>query len=71
MAYRAWSIDSRHSNFESADLRRKDLLSKGEGTIVKVKRTASGVYTVRTRSDEETAAKKNDRKKKPRKNVQK
>ncbi len=71
MADRAWNIDSRHSNFESADLRRKDLLSKGAGTIVKVKRTASGAYTVRTRSDEETVVKKNDRKKKSRKNVQK
>ena len=71
MADRAWNIDSRHSNFESADLRRKDLLSKGKDTQAKVRRTAAGIFTVRTRKSDEASGKRDDRKKKSRKNVQK
>ena len=71
MTGRAWNIESRHSNFESADSRRKDLLSKGKDTQVKVRRTAAGTFTVRTRKSDEASGKRDDRKKKSRKNVQK
>ncbi len=71
MTGRAWNIESRHSNFETADSRRKDLLSKGSGTQVKVRRTSAGTFTVCTRKAEETTGKRDDRKKKSRKNVQK
>ena len=58
MTGRPWNVESRHDKFENADARRGDLLAGSQDLQVKVKRTAEGIFTVRTRSLESEASKK-------------
>jgi len=60
-----WTIDSRHTSYEAADTRRKELLKDIEGLFVKVKRyNSDGTFGVKTRLAKKDNLPKNKKKKK-------
>ena len=65
MTGKRWAIDSRHTSYEKADARRKELLGDAEGLSVKVKRyNSDGTFGVKTRLVKKDDPPKNKNKKK-------
>jgi len=50
VTYKPWEDDSKHANYDTANLRRVELFDQEiEGLQVKVKRTSEGKFIVKTR----------------------